>query len=93
MLALEASLQQLVSLPVITRIGLVIMVLGGLADVAAHLEAAGHTGHQHEHTAAELSAHLIGFVGMVVVLLGIVLDGVRRQRFARPAEHRVRGGK
>jgi hypothetical protein len=69
---------EFVSLPLLTRIGLVILILGGLADVAAHLEAAGHAEHFHEHTTSELSAHLIGFVGMVVILLGVVLDGVRR---------------
>ncbi|MCZ7538313.1 MAG: hypothetical protein FIA92_10750 [Chloroflexi bacterium] len=55
-----------------------ILVIGGLADVAAHLEAAGHADDLHEHTTSELTAHLIGFVGMVVILLGVVLDGVRR---------------
>ena len=68
MLALESAWHEVFSLPLVTRIGLVILVLGGFADVAAHLEAAGHTEHLHEHTTSELSAHLIGFVGMVVIL-------------------------
>ena len=68
------------------------MALGGLADVAAHLEAAGHIEHLHEHTASELSAHLLGFVGMVVVLLGVVLDGLRRQYVVRPAARGPRRG-
>ena len=69
---------ELISLPLLTRVGLVILVIGGLADVVAHLEVVGHTEHLHEHTTSELSAHLIGFVGMVVILLGVLLDGVRR---------------
>ena len=92
MLALDRGVRELISLPVITRIGLVIMVVGGLADVAAHLEAAGHTEHLHEHTPSELSAHLIGFVGMVVVLLGILLDGLRRQYVVRQAARGPRRG-
>jgi hypothetical protein len=83
MLALERVRQGFFALPLLTRIGLVILVVGGLADVAAHLEAAGHTEHVHEHTTSELSAHLIGFVGMVVILFGVVLDGVRRTYHSR----------
>lgn len=78
MLALERIRTELLSLPFLVRIGLAILVVGGLADVVAHLEAAGPGDHLHEHTASELSAHLIGFAGMVVILLGVVLDGVRR---------------
>lgn len=78
MLMLERVRTETLSLPLLVRGGLVILVLGGLADVVAHLEVAGHADHLHEHTASELSAHLIGFVGMVAILLGVVLDGVRR---------------
>ena len=78
MLTLERVRTELFSLPLLARVGLVILVLGGLADVVAHLEAVDHPGHGHEHAASELSAHLIGFVGMVVILLGVVVDGVRR---------------
>ena len=73
----------------LTRVGLVILVIGGLADIAAHLEAAGQTDHLHEHTTSELSAHLIGFVGMVVILLGVVLDGVRRTFGGRQDGHSI----
>jgi hypothetical protein len=69
-----------------------ILAIGGLADVVAHLEVAGHTGHGHEHTASELSAHLIGFVGMVVILLGVVLDGVRQAYLGRAVGDSSRGG-
>lgn len=80
MLTVERAHAELLNLPLLTRVGLVILVVGGLADVAAHLQAAGHVDHLHEHTATagELSAHLIGFVGMVVILLGVVLDGIQR---------------
>jgi hypothetical protein len=98
-LTLERVRTEFLSLPFLTRIGLLILVLGGLADVVAHLAAAGHAEHVHEHTASELSAHLIGFVGMVAILLGIVLDGACRTRRGRsvvrrsegPVVHRPRG--
>jgi hypothetical protein len=85
MLALERLRTELLSFPLLTQIGLLILVVGGLADVVAHLEAVGYAEHLHEHTASELSAHLIGFVGMVVILLGVVLDGARRTLRSRPA--------
>lgn len=78
MLTLERARMELRSLPLLVHLGLAILVIGGFADVAAHLEATGHAGHGHEHTASELSAHLIGFVGMVLILLGVVVDGVRQ---------------
>ena len=81
MLTLERAWHEVFRFPLVTRIGLVILLIGGFADVAAHLDAAGHAEHLHEHTASELSAHLIGFVGMVVILLGVVLDGARRSCF------------
>jgi hypothetical protein len=73
----------------ITRIGLLILVIGGIADVVAHLEVSSHVGQTHEHSASELSAHLIGFVGMVVILLGIVLNGVRRTRRSQSGGDRI----
>lgn len=88
MLALERWLRELAQLPLLARLGLLVLGLGGLADVVAHLEASvvegGHAAHLHEHTPAELAAHLIGFAGMVLVLLGVVVDGVRGTRPGRP---------
>ena len=92
MLTLDRAGRELQRLPVLVRVGLLILLLGGVADVVAHLEAAGHAGHAHEHTDAELSAHLVGFVGMVVVLLGVVVDGARRTYPGRVAEEPSTGG-
>jgi hypothetical protein len=89
MLTLERIRAELLSLPTLTRIGLLILVIGGIADVVAHLEVSSHIGHTHEHSASELSAHLIGFVGMVVILLGIVLDGLQRTRRSRSGADRI----
>jgi hypothetical protein len=67
--------RDLALVPVVTRLGLVVMALAGAADVAIHLalgEHAGHAGVGH-------LAHLAGIVGMVLVLAGVVVDGARRQ--------------
>ena len=62
------------------------MAFGGLADVMAHLEAGVvEAGAAHAHTSTEAAAHLTGFVGMVLILVGVVMDGVRRRPAAPDA--------
>jgi len=66
-------------LPLGSKIGFAVMVLGIAADLVAHLDPAL----EHHHggvTVPELSAHLIVFVGMALVLIGVVVDGVRSGR-------------
>ena len=66
-------------LPLGSKIGFAVMVLGLAADVAAHLDLA--LDHQHGGVSGpELSAHLVVFVGMALVLIGVVADGVRSGR-------------
>ncbi len=66
-------------LPLGARTGLAVMVLGIVADLVAHLDPA--LDHQHGvATGPELSAHLIVFVGMALVLIGVLVDGVRSGR-------------
>jgi hypothetical protein len=60
------------------------MVVGIAADLVAHLDPA----RDHDHGGVigpELSAHLIVFVGMALVLIGVVVDGVRSGRRASAA--------
>ena len=83
MLTIERVRNDLRRLPLLAKGGVAGLVFAGLADVIAHLEASGHVGHLHEHTSAEYSAHLAGFVSMVLIYLGVVLDGVRRSRARR----------
>jgi hypothetical protein len=78
MFSLQGLVGELLRMPRLTQIGVVILVLGGFADVAAHVTATAPAGHLHEHTESEVTAHLIGFVGMVVTLLGVLLDGARQ---------------
>jgi len=66
-------------LPIGSQIGLAVMVMGFAADLLAHLDPAL----DHDHgvvTGPQLSAHLVVFVGMTLVLVGVVVDGVRSGR-------------
>jgi hypothetical protein len=66
-------------LPLGSKIGLGVMVLGIAADLVAHLDPAL----DHDHggmTGPQLSAHLVVFAGMTLVLIGVVIDGVRSGR-------------
>jgi hypothetical protein len=66
-------------LPLGSKIGLLVLALGIGADMIAHLT----PGLDHDHgamTGPELSAHLVVVVGMALVLIGIVVDGVRSGR-------------
>jgi uncharacterized membrane protein len=65
--------------PLGSKIGFAVMVLGIAADLVAHLDPA--LDHHHGGvTGPELSAHLVVFVGMALVLIGVVIDGVRSGR-------------
>ena len=82
------------SLPLIARIGLIVLVLGGIADVVAHFGVAVGTpdaGHSAGHTADEIAAHLQVFVGMVLILLGVVVDGIRQTRLGPRASSSRKG--
>lgn len=65
--------------PLGSRLGFAVMVLGIAADLAAHLDPA-RANHQGGMTGPELSPHLVVFVGMALVLIGVVVDGVRLRR-------------
>jgi hypothetical protein len=65
-------------LPLGSKVGFAVMVLGIAADLVAHLDPADH--HHGGATGPELSAHLVVFVGMTLVLIGVVIDGVRSGR-------------
>ena len=91
MLTVERLAHEAHRLPFLAKAGVATMAFGGVADLMAHLEAADHVGHLHVHTSAELSAHLVVFVGMVLIYLGIVVDGVRRQRARRSTRRTCQG--
>ena len=83
MLTIETIRADLPRLPLLVKLGVVVMALAGLADVIAHLEVhdvVEAANHVHQHTSFEAAAHLAGFVSMVLILIGVVIDGVRRTR-------------
>lgn len=76
-------------LPIGSQIGLAVMALGIAADLVAHLDPA--LDHHHGGpTGPELSAHLVVFVGMALVLIGVVIDGVRAGRRSGGSRHQGR---
>lgn len=91
MLTIEPQGRTAARVPGLAKLGLAVMAVAGLADVVAHLEVSDvveAVGHAHEHTGFEASAHLGVFVGMVLVLLGVVVDGFQRSRARRgPVTH------
>ena len=92
MLTIERVRAEALALPTLTKIGIVALAFAGLLDLNAHLEVSEHVGHLHRHISAEASAHLAAFVSMVLIYLGVVLDGARRTRARRhPAERDMEG--
>lgn len=74
-------------LPGPTKVGLAVIALGLLLDLTEH----GFVSHADDVVVAgfplaEHAAHLVVIVGMVLVLAGVVADGVRihRSRAERP---------
>jgi hypothetical protein len=73
-------------IPRSTKVGIVTIVAGLAADLAEH----GLVSHAHDalvegFPVGEHAAHLLVLVGMVLVLVGIVADGVRSAgRSSRP---------
>lgn len=72
-------------LPAVSRSGLVLMVAAAAIDVIVHATAGEHAG--HHGFGPEHAAHLLGVVGMVLVLAGVVTYGARRQLRQRAARN------
>ncbi|HEU5204980.1 MAG TPA: hypothetical protein VFU17_11840 [Candidatus Limnocylindrales bacterium] len=89
MLALETHVR---ALPLVIRLGLVVIAFGGLADLVTHLSFAD-SADPGGHTPAQLSAHAIAFAGMVLVFAGVIVDGVRQSMVRRRGPgHQQTGG-
>jgi hypothetical protein len=71
-----AAVAELRRMPAGSLLGVVVMALGLAADVVAHLDPAVGD-HHGVVTNEQLSAHLVAFAGMVLVLAGVVVDGIR----------------
>ena len=81
MLTLEGTTRTAQPLPVAAKLGLAVLVFGVLEDLVAH--SLGGPAGGGGHTDAQLLGHFIVFVGMVLILLGVVVSGAR-QAMARP---------
>ena len=69
-------------MPRLVHVGLLIAVIGLVLDMAIHLSPAPahhHVGFRPE----EHIAHLAGLVAMVLILAGVVTDGLARRRALR----------
>jgi hypothetical protein len=56
-----------------------VIAIGMFADLLAHIDV-GFAEAGAAMTSAQLSAHLVTFLGMVLVLVGAVVDGMRPDR-------------
>jgi hypothetical protein len=85
MSAIQRIVREAGRIPAVSKLGFAVIVLGLAADIVVHLT----PGASHDHAganASELSAHFIVFVGMAIVLVGVIADGVR----SRPATESVK---
>jgi hypothetical protein len=92
MLIIERLRRAFKAVPPVVRVGVVALVLSGLADIVLHAVTPDVAGAAHDHTPAELAAHFAGFVSMVVILLGVVTDGARKTSYRRTASRRESKG-
>ena len=76
MLIIERLWRDAKAVPLVVKIGVIALIASGLADIVLHAITPQIAGHD-VHTPAELAAHFAGFVSMVVILLGVVIDGAR----------------
>jgi hypothetical protein len=85
MALMRRILREFARVPLWSKLGLGVIAIGLSADLFAHLSAVG----EHDHggaTGPELSAHLVVFIGMALVLVGVVLDGLRSRQTREPAQ-------
>lgn len=90
MLTIEHARRAIAAVPHLALVGLGLLAAGVAADVAVHVTASAE--HAHGFSPAEVASHLIVFVGMVVILLGVVADGVRQSRSGRSTGASTKGG-
>jgi hypothetical protein len=83
MLIIEHVGETLVNVPGLVRLGLFGLLVAGLADVVAHLGVEGGASTSESFSAGEIWAHVGVLVSMVLVFVGVVVDGVRQGRVGR----------
>jgi len=81
---IERTARTVGRIPTGPRLGLLIIGLGVVADLIAHLDP-GLDRDPAQMTAPQFSAHLVVFLGMVLVLVSVVIGGARSSRRSRGA--------
>jgi hypothetical protein len=95
MLTLERIKTEARRLPTLVKIGLAALLISAFGDLIGHIDAGfaiDSIGNVHEFTPAEATAHIAVLVSMVLVFVGVVLDGVRRARANRVSISRGQKG-
>jgi hypothetical protein len=95
MLTIERVAAEARELPTLVKIGLVALLLSAFADLIGHVDAGfaiEPIGHVHAFTPAEATAHLAVFVSMVLIFIGVVVDGVGHARAHRRSVARDKKG-
>ena len=77
MLIIERLWRDATAVPLFVKIGVIALIASGVADIVLHAITPQIAGHD-VHTPAELAAHFAGTVSMVVILIGVVIDGAVR---------------
>jgi hypothetical protein len=77
--ASRRQLDRLARLPVLAQAGLLLLVGGLLIDLIGPLFVGNHASH---HAAEAHIGHVVAMAGMVAVLAGVVIDGVRQHHRA-----------
>jgi hypothetical protein len=77
--ASRRRLNRLARLPILALAGLLLLVGGLLIDLFGPLFGGSHASH---HAADAHLGHLVAMAGMVAVLAGVVIDGVRQHHRA-----------
>lgn len=89
--AVERARREFARLPFLTRIGLALAFAALVVDGLVHVLPTPHH-HGDGFRPEEHFAHLAGLVAMTLALLGVVVDGVRRQRSSRRRTGATSGG-
>ena len=91
MLIIERLRRDAKAAPLVVKVGVVALIASGIADIVLHAITPQVTGND-VHTTAELATHFAGTVSMVVILIGVVIDGaVRSSTRHRPGERASKG--
>jgi hypothetical protein len=91
MLTLERIRREFAALPALSRFGVATLAFALLVDLMAHLEATEGTLDGHVHTGTAYAAHLGVFVGMVLIIAGVIGDAVRAARLRHAVKPQRKG--